>query len=116
MAGQLLVFSRAMPGREAEFNAWYDGQHIPDTLRLAPEIRSAQRFALNTVYAVDGVPAWQYATIYQIDAEHVAAMLERINQAMGTAEMPMSDSAEVSTATVLHAAPMGEPIRNANAA
>lgn len=41
----LIVISNPEPGREAEFNAWYDGQHVPDVLRV-PGFVSAQRFVL----------------------------------------------------------------------
>ena len=104
--GQLLVFSRAKSGRDAEFNRWYSEQHIPDTLRLAPEIHAAHRFTLNAIATVEGTPAWQYLTIYEIDAAQVPAVLERMNGAMGTAAMPMSDTADLSVTAVLHATPL----------
>ena len=104
--GQLLVFSRARPGCEAEFNAWYSDRHIPDVLKLAPEIRAARRYSLNTIAAPEGMPVWQYLTVYDIDAAQVGAVLERMNAAMGTPDMPISDTGDLSVTAVLHAAPM----------
>ncbi|MDB5971429.1 MAG: hypothetical protein JWQ90_3879 [Hydrocarboniphaga sp.] len=110
--GQLLVFSNAKPGTEAEFNEWYDRQHVPDTLRIAPEIRSAQRFSLNSIAAAPGTPAWQYVTLYELDAEHVGEVMQRMNEAMIGGRIPMSDNAELSTVTVLHATALGAPVLN----
>ncbi|MDB5988027.1 MAG: hypothetical protein JWR16_3080 [Nevskia sp.] len=110
--GQLLVFSNAKPGKEVEFNEWYDRQHVPDTLRLAPEIRSARRYSLNSVAAAPGIPDWQYVTLYELDAADVSAVMQRMNEAMGAGRIPMSDTAELSTVTVLHASALGEVVRN----
>ncbi|WP_043113433.1 DUF4286 family protein [Solimonas soli] len=110
--GQLLVFSNAKPGAEAEFNAWYDRQHVPDTLRIAPEIHSAQRFSLNTIAAAPGAPTWQYVTLYEVDAEHVDEVLQRMNEAMAGGKIPMSDTAELSSVTVLYGTALGAPVLN----
>jgi hypothetical protein len=112
VSGQLFVFSSALAGRETEFNAWYDRQHIPDVLRLAPEIRSARRFSLMTLTAPQGTAAWQYVTVYEIDGADVGPVLERMNQAMGTSRMPLSDSAELSSVALLHGSLLSEPVIN----
>lgn len=31
---KLVAFSNAAGGQDAEFNAWYDGQHMPDVLAI----------------------------------------------------------------------------------
>lgn len=40
---RFLVESRPVPGREADYHTWYDGQHTQDLLRL-PGAWKAQRF------------------------------------------------------------------------
>jgi hypothetical protein len=111
-SGQLLVFSRAQPGREDEFNEWYNRQHIPDVLRLAPEIRTARRYSLTTLALPPGSPTWAYVTIYDIAPGDVGPVLERMNQAMGTPRMPLSDTAELSSIGLLQASMLGEPFVN----
>ncbi|NGP09492.1 hypothetical protein G6038_29310 [Rhodococcus sp. 14C212] len=40
-----VVQTECVPGREEEFNKWYDEQHVPDVLAV-PGIKSVQRYQL----------------------------------------------------------------------
>lgn len=40
---RVMVFSRPIAGKDAEFNQWYDQQHVPDMLAI-PGFTAAQRF------------------------------------------------------------------------
>ena len=42
---QMMAFTGPRPGMDAQFNDWYDQQHLPDVLRV-PGFISAQRFVL----------------------------------------------------------------------
>lgn len=104
--GQLVVFSNAVAGREDEFNKWYSAVHVPDTLRVAPEIQSAKRYSLNTIALQQGQSGWQYMTVYEVAAEKLQAVLERMNVAMANGELEMSDAADVTSVTLLYATPI----------
>jgi hypothetical protein len=70
MAGKHLyvVFGNpASPDRDAEFNQWYDGTHIPDILAL-PGIASAQRFRVSPL---DGGTSakFTYMTVYEVEGD-----------------------------------------------
>jgi antibiotic biosynthesis monooxygenase (ABM) superfamily enzyme len=40
----LIVRASVAPGREEEFNRWYDHEHVPDVLRLLPGVLGAARY------------------------------------------------------------------------
>lgn len=105
-SGQLVVFSNVVAGREAEFNKWYSDVHVPDVLRAAPEIKSAKRYALNTIALPEGQSGWQYMTVYEVAAEQLQGVLERMNAAMANGEFEMSDAADVTSIALLYATPI----------
>jgi antibiotic biosynthesis monooxygenase (ABM) superfamily enzyme len=52
------------PGREAEFNRWYDEEHVPDFLELVPACLGAARYRV-----VDGDGSHQYLAVYAFPSE-----------------------------------------------
>jgi hypothetical protein len=76
VTGLLAVQSNcSSPAREAEFNTWYNGTHIPDIL-ASGLFHTAYRFE-----AVDPA-AWQgkYLALYETDARDPAAVAEELVQ------------------------------------
>lgn len=89
---QYVILSRAVPGQEAEFERWYDEQHLGDVARV-PGVVSARRFKIgwqNTT-ALDA-PQWQSLAIYEIDAADPKAVIAAIGAVAGSAVMPLSDA------------------------
>jgi hypothetical protein len=71
----MLALTNSVPGREAEFNTWYDDVHVKDLVAV-PGIVAAQRYIV--VPSNDGARApYQYLTIYRTEgsAEAVRANL-----------------------------------------
>jgi hypothetical protein len=66
----MLTMTNAVPGREADFEAWYAGQHFSDLLRV-PSILKAK---LHTATEVRTPYKWRHAAVYDLDGEPVAAM------------------------------------------
>ena len=68
----MTVRANCMPGREEEFNSWYDEFHVPDLL-MTPTLVAAQRFRLSDVQAPDYPgyvkPEYRYLTMYEIESE-----------------------------------------------
>ena len=85
----LVVLSKPVEGREADYNSWYNDQHLHDVLAV-PGFVSVERLKRH------GVPvsshAWTYCALYEIDhprpEDAVADMMARI----GTDSMPISDA------------------------
>lgn len=85
---RFLVESRPLPGREAEYHAWYDGRHTQDLLKL-PGAYSAQRF--KTVGGPDGAdPVFLMVVDYETD--DLPALLAVIQSRAQSDIMPSSDA------------------------
>jgi hypothetical protein len=70
MAAALYVVSLSVdPDREADFNRYYHGEHIPAVIADVDGIRSVRRYEQ---FGVDGSLRWyqrQFLTIYELDGE-----------------------------------------------
>ncbi|WP_329240194.1 hypothetical protein OG417_39645 [Actinoallomurus sp. NBC_01490] len=80
----LLVFTNPQPGREEEFNSWYDEVHLPDVLGI-PGYQAAQRFVAKTGLH-DEKPEHRYLTIYEIDEEDLPTALSNLREGLAHAE------------------------------
>lgn len=86
-----LVYSRPFPGKDDEYNEWYDNTHIPDVLSI-PGIVSAQRYDLRQLAREQGTePEYRYLTIYEIEGDPDEAMA-KLSAAATSGRMFMSES------------------------
>ena len=86
------VLLRAVPGREAEFDAWYDGRHLADVARIDGVV-SARRFNIDWQKSRDfDAPQWRSLAIYEIEADDPHAVLAAISAVSETDAMPLSDA------------------------
>jgi hypothetical protein len=89
---EYLILSCAQPGREAEFEKWYDEQHIVDVLAV-PGVVSARRFHVESQEAVDvEVPAYASMALYEIEADDPQTVLTEILARARTPAMPVTDA------------------------
>ena len=65
--GVMIVMSQVLPGKEDEFNDWYDRRHIPELLAV-PGITSAQRFVA-VPSARWQLPPQSYLAVYELDGD-----------------------------------------------
>ena len=63
--GRLAIWNDCAPGHEAEYEAWYQGEHLVERLGV-PGFRLGRRYV-----AVEGAPA--YFTYYEVDGPEVLA-------------------------------------------
>lgn len=82
---QMIVLTNPAPGRDDEFNSWYDQIHIGDVLRV-DGVRAARRFR-----AVDA-GEWRYAAIYDLECEDPNAVMAEILARWKTEQMPGTDA------------------------
>jgi hypothetical protein len=80
------VVSAPVPGREDEFNRWYDETHLPEVLQV-PGLVAGRRYALIGPGAVDRP---RFLAIYEIETEDLAATLDALSAAAPT--MTASDA------------------------
>ncbi|MCB0937041.1 MAG: hypothetical protein KDB55_13695 [Mycobacterium sp.] len=92
-----VVFSNPVPGKEDEFNQWYDNVHIPELLRV-PGMLSATRYALQdaAIYHVEGgaVPEHRYMCVYELEGD-VDEIMGTIRKSVLNGQVHMSDSLDV---------------------
>jgi hypothetical protein len=99
-AYKYVVLTNPAPGREADYNAWYDGRHLDDVLRI-PGFMAAQRLEAaggNT----DTPPKHRYLTIYDIESDDIDKTFEVFFAAVGTSEMPISDGLARDASPILY--------------
>lgn len=77
--------------QEAEYNSWYNDQHLPDVLNV-PGFVSAQRFKLSGTQRAAGPFPWRYMALYHIDTDDLQATLATLAARSGTSAMVMSDA------------------------
>ena len=107
-----LVFSNPVPGKEDEFNEWYDTVHLPEVL-ATPGMRAAQRFRLLetdiTHNSVMPKPAHGYLLVYELEGD-VDAVMAQIQEAAMSGAMGMSDALDLETVAMSFWRPIGERV------
>ena len=105
---RLVVFTSAKPGREDEFNKWYDEVHLREVLEVEGFV-AAQRFAVSDSQMpgldADSAPG-RYLAIYEIEAPDVASALEKLGGAADV--MDISDAFDANDAKAFAYTTIGE--------
>lgn len=79
----LIVSADVIPGKEEDFNSWYNGHHIPDFAERMPYVQKIRRF-----YSKRGSP--RFITIYEyasFDDLKKSLSSEEANQAAADADL-----------------------------
>lgn len=91
----LVVPSSAQPGRDADYNEWYDNRHIHDLLAV-PGIKVGRRYVPS---AASPMPApASYLAIYDIECDDPGAVMAAMNQRAMDGNMPVSDALDPTSA------------------
>lgn len=86
------VLSRAAPGREEEFVAWYRDRHLADVLRMPGVVAGKLiRLDFQRVYELEA-PEWTLLTLYELEGDDPESIIDSIRSASGSDAMPMSDA------------------------
>ena len=97
----LVAQHSAKPGQDAEFDAWYEHQHVPDVL-ACPGFNSVQRFRLDPGSKGD----FDYLALYELETDDLEAAKRELRARAGTAVMPISDA--IGRGSSLYYTPLGE--------
>lgn len=101
-----LVFSNPYPGRDDEYNQWYDNTHVPEVLAI-PGIVSAQRYDLRPLARERGEePEYRYLAIYEIEGDPDEVMA-KLGAAVRSGAVVMNDSFDRSAAKLSFWTPHG---------
>ena len=104
---RLIVFTEPTPGKEDEYNRWYDEVHLGEVVAIDGFV-GAQRFALSgaQIAEVEDKTPGRYLAIYEIEADSVESALDKLNA--GAATMQMSDALDTNNALAIAFSAIGE--------
>ena len=71
----LVALTNPVPGKEDEFNEWYESKHVPECVRV-PGFKSGQRFKLTASHH-DG-PRQAYLALYELEGDDPQAILDAL--------------------------------------
>ena len=86
---KFVVMTRPVEGRDAEYNRWYQDQHLDDILSVEGFV-AAQRF--RRIAQVSGEEGQPYLAIYEIEAEDGPAALDRLKAFAASGAMFITDA------------------------
>lgn len=89
---RLIVMSEPVEGREAEYNSWYNNEHLQDVVAV-PGFGSAQRFKLEQPWG--GEFKHRYMAIYEFESDDYAAVMQELMSRAGTNAMLLSEALDV---------------------
>lgn len=86
----LLVFTNAKAGQDAEFNRWYDESHLPELTTL-DGVSGGERY--DVLPGLDGqAPKFNYMAVYHLAGEDPAAAAGQVLDAARTGKLTPSDA------------------------
>jgi hypothetical protein len=84
----MVVASSAQPGRDDDYNEWYDTDHIHEICAL-PGVISGKRYT--AAPSPNEVPG-QYLALYEIETDDLTSVMAEMGRRAATGEMSMSDA------------------------
>jgi len=91
---KMIVLAKAAEGQAKALDDWYETRHVHDLLAV-PGITSIERFDVQMMKSPDGT-TWDYAGIYEIEADDINAVLKEMGARMGGPQMPGSPTLDSS--------------------
>lgn len=85
---KLVVMSKPVKGREAEYNDWYQNVHLRDILSCG--FNAAQRFRLAD--AVANAKPFPYMAIYEAEVDDPKALIQNLINRSSSGEIAISDA------------------------
>lgn len=89
---KMVVLAKAVPGQVEALAKWYDEKHMNDLLAV-PGLITAERHTILPMKKPEGVPAWDFMLIYELDGPDPMVVLKN----MAAAQVVISDLLESSS-------------------
>jgi hypothetical protein len=80
---------------DSEFNAWYDGTHVPQLRAAIPAITAVHRYRVADVPGVGASPAHRYLAVYELDTDDVAGAMAALGAASADGRIEMTDTIDL---------------------
>lgn len=97
----LEVASRAVVGRDAEYNSWYDQTHIGEVLQIDGFLAGERFQSLD----MQGQPTGEYISHFEVETDDPAALLQKLFAATPT--MNLTDTIDMASPRFTFLRPTG---------
>jgi hypothetical protein len=88
---------------DGEFNAWYDGTHVPQVRAAIPAITAVHRYRVADVPGVGAPPAHRYLAVWEMDTDDVAGAMAALGAASADGRIEMTTTMDLAVnPPVLH--------------
>jgi hypothetical protein len=87
--------SPADDASDSEFNAWYDGTHVPQMRAAIPAITAVRRYRVADVPGVGAASAHRYVAVYEMDTDDVAGAMAALGAASADGRIEMTATMDV---------------------
>jgi hypothetical protein len=104
-----VVLTNPVPGKEAEYNEWYNKQHIPDVLNI-PGMVCAQRFRIAEDQPAVDQKTHKYLALYEIETSDLPGVFKELAARRGSADMVMSESIDLKNASACVFTPVADRV------
>jgi hypothetical protein len=88
---KMIALTRPVPGREAEYNEWYQTKHLPEICAF-PGVVGAQRYV--EAAALQGGDDRKFLAIYDIETDDLGGFLGAIGKASAEGKMTVSEASD----------------------
>jgi len=93
--GVLIFGTRPAPGRDREFNEWYDATHVRQMCEI-PGIVSGRRYALcDTQMMPPDAAQHDYIAIYEFETDGVQALVDELGARVANGTIELSDAVQL---------------------
>ncbi|HTX27239.1 MAG TPA: hypothetical protein VME19_09505 [Streptosporangiaceae bacterium] len=88
---------------DSEFNAWYEGTHVPQIRAAVPAITAVYRYRVADVPGVGAAPTHRYLAVYEMDTDDVAGAMAALGAASAEGRIDMTTTIDLTAnPPVLH--------------
>ena len=87
----MIVQSQAKPGRDDEYNQWYDSVHLAHVCAV-PGVKSGRRFEAQKSTTSIGEPGLRYLAIFEIEAEDPDSVGSELRKRVADGTMDVSEA------------------------
>ena len=91
--GLMIAYSSAAPGRDAEYEQWYDEIHIPDVRAAIPSVTAVHRYKQVDLQGGAGAP--RYVAVYELGDADVATAAGQLGAAGAEGRLRMTDALDL---------------------
>jgi len=86
---RMVVMSNPVPGREDEFERWYQEVHLPELVALDGFV-SAQRYSREMI--LGSAQSWPHMAIYEIESDDIEAAIGGLVTVAEAGDLTMSEA------------------------